>query len=355
MAVVASYHSQDVVARGARAREPGVVVSTETQRVIRLQGDEHPLIDEGPPATPREHVNHLVHLMAYQEAKRYAGGLDVLDIGCNTGYGTIGFVGVARRVVGVDVSERAVAAASARPGAEGARFLLVDGIDLPFPTASFDLVTCFQVIEHVPEPVPLLRAITGVLRPGGTVIFTTPNATIRLDRGMVPWNRFHVREYEPAELRDMLRESFPEVRIRGLFATPTLYETEIRAVTEARERARLIARGDKAAANAAPARSQSSARRLARAVIPRRLRSRLLALAAGHDARERRPTRGSQGAQPPAPMDLQAFTEFTVDDLFYSDRDLDRALDLIAMCRVPSGTEADEGISARAAASDEVR
>jgi SAM-dependent methyltransferase len=83
---------------------------------VRLQAEEHPLIEDTPPTTPAEHCLRLMHLRAYDEAVGHAAGRDVLDVGCNTGYGTMRFAPVARRVVGVDVSpRRSPPPGSARP------------------------------------------------------------------------------------------------------------------------------------------------------------------------------------------------------------------------------------------------
>ena len=196
--------------------------------VIRLQAEEHPLIDDvKPPRTPEEHCLRLMHLKAYQEAAPYAVGRDVLDVGCNTGYGTVQLTGGARRVVGVDVSPRAIETARRRALHGVPEFKMTEGRDLPFADASFDLVTSFQVLEHVPDAPAMLSELRRVVRPGGVVILTTPNAAVRLYPGMQPWNRFHVREYVPAELDDLLNRQFTAVRIRGMFGTATLYETEI--------------------------------------------------------------------------------------------------------------------------------
>ena len=205
---------------------------------IRLQAEEHPLIEDVPPATAAEHCLRLMHLRAYDEAVAHAAGRDVLDVGCNTGYGTLRFAPVAERVVGIDVSPRAIDAARQRATGGRPEFVLGGGFDLPFPDASFDLVTSFQVLEHVPDPVAFLRELARVARPGGTVILATPNAATRLDPGMTPWNRFHVHEYLADELGDLLGTVFPRVRVRGMFGTPTLYETEIQRVDAARRRIR---------------------------------------------------------------------------------------------------------------------
>ncbi|MBN1872816.1 MAG: methyltransferase domain-containing protein [Anaerolineae bacterium] len=47
---------------------------------------------------------------------------------------------------------------------------------LPFAPASFDIVVCSWVLEHVPDPAAIFKEITRVLRPGGRFIFLTPNA-----------------------------------------------------------------------------------------------------------------------------------------------------------------------------------
>lgn len=324
---------------------------------IRLQAEEHPLIEDVPPATAAEHCLRLMHLRAYDEAVGHAVARDVLDVGCNTGYGTLRFAPVARRVVGVDVSPRAIEAAGERAPEGRPEFILTSGFDLPFPNASFDLVTCFQVLEHVPDPVVFLRELARVARPGGTIILATPNAATRLDPGMTPWNRFHIHEYVADELLGLLGTVFPQVRIRGMFGTPTLYETEIGRVDAARRRIRRVeaaAARRAAAAETATARTMAAAAtparpvkplavRVARAVLPGFVRARLRSIVRRGDpgpATVARPASHPTGqpatvaAVEPAAMNLETFLRFSVDDLFYADEDLDRAMDLLAICRL---------------------
>ena len=137
---------------------------------IRLQAEEHPLIEDAPPATPAEHVLRLMHERAYDEAVGHATGRDVLDVGCNTGYGTLRFVTVAGRVAGVDVSPRAIEAAVQRATDGRPEFQVTDGTTLPFADGSFDLVTSFQVIEHLEDPITYLHELRRVVRPGGEII-----------------------------------------------------------------------------------------------------------------------------------------------------------------------------------------
>lgn len=330
---------------------------------IRMQADEHPLIEDSPPATAAEHCLRLMHLRAYDEAVGHAAGRDVLDIGCNTGYGTIRFAPVAGRVVGVDVSPRAIDAARQRAPDGRPEFIPTSGFELPFPDDSFDLVTSFQVLEHVPDPLAYLREIERVARPGGTVILATPNAATRLYPGMTPWNRFHVHEYVATELRDLLSGVFPAVTILGMFGAPALYETEIRRVDAARQR---IRRKEEASAREAAPRQSSAQRaaatpravraarplpvRVARAVLPGLVRQWLRSIVRpgtqGGARAMSTPGVASTTVVPPptvevSPMDLEAFLQFSVEDLFYADTDLDRAMDLLAICRIGARPSAD--------------
>lgn len=328
---------------------------------VRLQAEEHPLIEDVPPATPAEHGLRLMHLRAYDEAVRHAAGRDVLDVGCNTGYGTMRFVPVARRVVGVDVSPRAIEAAQGRASDGRPEFVVTSGFKLPFHDASFDLVTSFQVLEHVPDPSVFLAELSRVTRPGGSVILATPNAATRLFPGMTPWNRFHVREYRADELAAVLAGAFASAEVLGMFGAPELYETEIRRVDAARQR---IRQKDEAAARRETARLAAAAStataadarperpwvwRAVRAVTPAVVRgwARSLRHAGGAPAAQRPPIAVAlrpsmtaveaplaDAAMPPEPLELEAFLRYTVDDLWYASTDLDRSMDLLAICRV---------------------
>ena len=229
------------MAEGDVAQAPASVeVVVYPLEAVRLQAEEHPMVDAKVPETLSEKCLHLIHLKAYDTANTYTGGRDVLDVGCNTGYGTQRLVGAARSVTGVDVSPEAVDAARSRPGGGAVDYRVIDGTRLPFDDATMDLVTSFQVIEHVADPMPYLAEIKRVLRPGGIALFTTPNAAIRLDPGMTPWNRFHVREYSGAELSNLLTTVFDDVEVVGMFGVPTLYDLEIARVGHSRNHQRRL-------------------------------------------------------------------------------------------------------------------
>jgi SAM-dependent methyltransferase len=105
-------------------------------------------------------------------------GKDVVDIGCGAGGLVRELAGLGARPVGVEVTERQLAAAVARDAGSGARYLIGRAQALPLPDASVDVAIFMRTLHHVPPP-DLLSALGDarrVLRPGGTVYVAEPLA-----------------------------------------------------------------------------------------------------------------------------------------------------------------------------------
>src|SRR6266700_3965858 len=100
-------------------------------------------------------------------------GQKLLDLGCGDGRFLAAAKTLFEETIGVEGSEEA----AARAERAGVRAVVADITDtpLPFPSGHFDCVTCLDVIEHVPDPRPLLSEAARLLRPGGTFLLTTPN------------------------------------------------------------------------------------------------------------------------------------------------------------------------------------
>jgi len=160
------------------------------------------------PESMSEELLAAEHLVRYEWAGGLAQGRRVLDAGCGTGYGAemLAAAGAAS-VIGVDVAAAVVEAARARAGGRLA-FERADVARLPYDDGSFDLVTCFEVIEHVPDPGAVLGELRRVLAPDGVLAVSSPNA----DR-YPPGNPHHVREFTTSEFRALLAEAFPAVRL----------------------------------------------------------------------------------------------------------------------------------------------
>ena len=77
---------------------------------------------------------------------------------------------------------------------------------------SVNFVVSFQVIEHIKNDELFLHEIHRVLKPGGKAILTTPNIMMSLTRS--PW---HIREYTPNQMREILKTSFDNYELKGVF------------------------------------------------------------------------------------------------------------------------------------------
>ncbi len=117
-------------------------------------------------------AKNVLDLMAVKQGER------VLDIGCGNARDIARIATCGGNVIGVDISEGMVAAARmevARMGLQGITLQIGDATRLNFPDASFDKVLCSEVIEHIPDAPKALREICRVLKPGGTLVLSTPN------------------------------------------------------------------------------------------------------------------------------------------------------------------------------------
>lgn len=135
----------------------------------------------------------------------------VLDVGCGSGglLSTLG--GRAGHRAGVELS--ATAAAAAADVADEVVNLPVD-TDLPFAPASFDVVVCADVLEHLPDPVAVLTSLVALCRPGGAFVISVPNvanwqARLRLLRG--DWRYEPVGLFDSGHLRFFTRATLLEL------------------------------------------------------------------------------------------------------------------------------------------------
>jgi 2-polyprenyl-6-hydroxyphenyl methylase/3-demethylubiquinone-9 3-methyltransferase len=130
------------------------------------KGPSKPLHDLNP--TRMQYIERVVNLKAAQ----------VLDMGCGGGILSEAMARAGARVLGVDLSRPVldVAELHALEGKVPVEYRAVSAEDLAKERpASFDLVTCMEMLEHVPDPAATVQALASLARPGGDVIVSTLN------------------------------------------------------------------------------------------------------------------------------------------------------------------------------------
>ena len=113
----------------------------------------------------------------YDLAARHASDKDVLEVACGTGVGLGLLARVARRTVAGDIDERNLAVAretySLSSNVELKQF---DAQEMPFSSASFDVVLLFEALYYIPSPDSFFCEARRVLRPGGMLLISTVNS-----------------------------------------------------------------------------------------------------------------------------------------------------------------------------------
>ncbi|MEI8238700.1 MAG: class I SAM-dependent methyltransferase [Actinomycetota bacterium] len=147
------------------------------------------------------------HVVRYQLASQLAAGRRVLDAGCGVGWGTAMMLAHgAASATGLDLDDDAVA--NARRRTPTATFVQGDLADLPWAAGTFDLVVCFEALEHVEPQQQVLDELVRVLAPDGILMVSSPNPKV-----YPAGNPFHVHELTPDELRDEVSHRLGHVQL----------------------------------------------------------------------------------------------------------------------------------------------
>jgi len=157
-----------------------------------------------------ELYNHFMHIATYKYAESYSKGKCVLDFGCGSGYGSYGLSLVAEHVTAVDISTEAVEYAKENYYNKNLIYCMISDLK----NEKFDVITSFQVIEHVSNEKKYLETLKALLKPDGYLIISTPDKEKRLFKGIQkPWNIFHIKEYSNQGLKKILSNFFSSVEI----------------------------------------------------------------------------------------------------------------------------------------------
>jgi 2-polyprenyl-3-methyl-5-hydroxy-6-metoxy-1,4-benzoquinol methylase len=140
--------------------------------------------------------------------KNYKNGTTLLDVGCGEGFFLFNASKAGYTSKGIDISQDAAEYARREFGlnVEAKPFK-----ELQFPENYFDVVTLWQVLEHVPYPLMVLKEVHRILKPGGLLATSTPDI-----EGIMAkifrrkwWNlrRLHINQFTAKTLADMLNRA----------------------------------------------------------------------------------------------------------------------------------------------------
>jgi len=171
---------------------------------------------------------HQVNPLRLEFIQRYANlqGKRVVDVGCGGGILTEGLAKAGADALGVDLSEDLIDIADLHGLETGvtAHYQKISAETLAAEQpASFDHVTCMEMLEHVPDPASIIQACATLVKPGGMVFFSTLNrvpkayllAIVAAEHvlKMVPKGTHEYKTFiQPAELSQMARNAGLELQ-----------------------------------------------------------------------------------------------------------------------------------------------
>lgn len=181
-----------------------------------LYGADYAAQQLAPLADPAQHLLFAL-LPPYAKFFRRLGparGRRLLDFGCGSGRFLLAARGQGWAVRGIEPAQPAVAAAVAL----GLAVSTQTPAELAAVDAQFEVITAFDVLEHLPDPVAALLALRPLLRPGGTLFVTTPNwaSPLMQQATRADWlPPVHLQFFTEQSLRECLRYSGPGLHIAG--------------------------------------------------------------------------------------------------------------------------------------------
>ncbi len=198
------------------------------------EGEFKPLHEIGPARLSFIRDAVVRHFEREAGGLRPLKGLRILDVGCGGGLICEPLARMGADVAGIDPGEETIAAASAHAQQQGLsidyRATTIEAVGAGGET--FDVVTCLEVLEHVPHPKAFLANCAMAVRPGGLLITSTLNRTMKsyalaivaaeyvlrwLPRGTHDWNKFLTTQ----EVADALSDAgLEDARFEGIVFDP---------------------------------------------------------------------------------------------------------------------------------------
>ena len=238
-----------------RGRYPGSGWDTNMNASTSTNADPHELDKFGDVAhrwwDPNSEFRPLHDInparLAWIETHAGLKGKQVIDVGCGGGLLSEGMAALGAQVTGIDLSEKALAIARLHLYESGHAIdyrLVSAEVMAAEAAASADVVTCLEMLEHVPDPASTVAACAEMVKPGGQVFLSTLNRNPKsyllavlgaeyvlnlIPRGTHDYTRF----LKPAELVRLCRNAGLEVlEIAGLHYNPFTREATMDSNTD---------------------------------------------------------------------------------------------------------------------------
>src|SRR5580692_10703097 len=158
--------------------EPGPAGNADRAEIGKFDAIAHRFWDPRGEFRPLHLINPV--RSAYVAGRCQISGARVLDIGCGGGLLCEALRDLGAEVTGIDLApamlETARLHAAERGIAIDYRQLSAEALAATHP-GSFDVVTCMEMVEHVPDPARIVAAMAALVRPGGAVFLSTLNRT----------------------------------------------------------------------------------------------------------------------------------------------------------------------------------
>ena len=148
------------------------------------------------------------HIERYRFACRYAKEKAVLDIACGVGYSGHMFIEAgAFSYDGVDINEKLIDYANKTYRLDSTNYFIED-ITSFNNNKLYDLITCYETIEHIKNYETAIKNLYSLLKAGGILLISSPNRIITSPNCKTltdkPSNKFHMQEFVPEELISVL-------------------------------------------------------------------------------------------------------------------------------------------------------
>jgi 2-polyprenyl-3-methyl-5-hydroxy-6-metoxy-1,4-benzoquinol methylase/GT2 family glycosyltransferase len=197
-----------VVFRSQKTEKPVTDAAKKVLPGLEWTGERYvPWLEEA--AIGYEHLHRYAYTTQFVRNKR------VLDLACGEGYGSYLLAKTAESVVGIDIDEHAIKHARNKYIKQSLEFKVGSVTEVPIAGEHlFEVVVCFEALEHIEDHQKLLSEVKRLLTPDGIFIVSTPNKTVYTDEPQYN-NPFHVHELYFDEFRELFEKHFKNVRFLG--------------------------------------------------------------------------------------------------------------------------------------------